>query len=110
MLAVDSEPILQHWTTTEPVAVPPVPATAAEVNACLALIEVVDIDATLAAHLAAATAELALLAGLPSRFGADDPPVAMVRMIAKITVRQPHAGGPHTVRLLDLLRGRRPQG
>ncbi|CAN5490699.1 hypothetical protein BH24ACT5_BH24ACT5_21890 [soil metagenome] len=73
-------------------------------NGYLALLEVTDIDECLVPYLAAATAELALVANIAWPFSADDPPVSLLRMIAKITRRQPHAGGPHTTRLLDQLR------
>jgi hypothetical protein len=77
--------------------------TAADVNRCLARIEIADIGATLVPYLAAAAAELALMADVPWRFSVDDPPVALLRMIAKVAIMQPHTGGPHTARLFDQL-------
>lgn len=53
--------------------------------------------------MAAAAAELALLAGIPWRFGADDPPIALLRMIARASLVAPDAGGPHCDRLADEL-------
>ncbi len=98
-----TEPITQHWTTDERSPTRDTQATAAAVNERLAQFEVADIGAQLVPYLAAAAAELAFLAGVSWRFGTDDPPVALLRMIAKVTMRQPHAGGPHTARLLDQL-------
>jgi hypothetical protein len=97
------EPIPQHWTTPEPAAVSGVVATAAGVNRRLGQLEVDDIDPALVPYLAAAAAELALVAGIPWRFGVDDPPVALLRMIAKVGIRCPDAGGAHTTRLFDRL-------
>lgn len=100
-----TEPIQAHWNTDgfDLAAGPPSTATATEVNERLARIEVADLGAHIVPYLAAATAELALLAGKPWRLSADDPPVALLRMIAKVTMRQPHLGGPHTARLLEQL-------
>ena len=70
-------------------------------NERLARLDVAEIPSTLVPYLAAAAAELALLAGIPWRFSADDPPVALLRIIAKATLHQPDAGGPHTARLSD---------
>ena len=101
MTATATEPILQHWTTDGLDVAGDPPSTAAEVNERLARLDVAEIPATLVPYLAAAAAELALLAGIPWRFSADDPPVALLRIIAKATLRQPDAGGPHTARLFD---------
>lgn len=78
-------------------------ATASAVNERLAQVEVAQIDDRLVPYLAAAAAELALLADIPWRFSADDPPVALLRMIARANLHQPTAGGPHTARLLQQL-------
>lgn len=107
MTTATTEPIERHWIPegldgpNEPSASA---STAEAVNSHLARMEVADIGPQLVPYLAAAAAELALLAGIPWRFGADDPPVALLRLIAKVTLRDPRAGGPHTARLLDLLR------
>jgi hypothetical protein len=103
MNAVMTEPIQRHWTTDDLGVTAEASATATDVNRCLARIEAADIEATLVPYLAAATAELALMAGIPWRFSADDPPVSLLRMIAKVAIMQPHTGGPHTARLLDQL-------
>ena len=103
MTPTTTEPIHQDWTpsglelTSDPMA------TAAEVNAGLARIEVADIDPQIVPFLAAAAAELAFLAGIPWRFSADDAPVALLRLIAKATMLHPNASGPHTARLVDQL-------
>jgi hypothetical protein len=103
MTAELKEPILQHWTTPEPATVPGVVTTAAEVNRRLGQLEIDDIEPDLVPYLAAAAAELALVAGIPWRFGVDDPPVALLRMIAKVGIRHADAGGAHTTRLFDRL-------
>lgn len=93
------EPIAPHWTTSALGSTPAPTATAAEVNHLLAAIEVADIEPSLVPYLAAAAAELALVADVPWRFSVDDPPVALLRMIAKVAIRQPAATGAHTTRL-----------
>lgn len=104
MLAQLTEPIPQHWTTTSSIAADPSSATASDVSSRLAQMRVADIDADVVPFLAAAAAELALVSGTSWRFSADDPPVALLRLIAKVTIRHPEAGGPHTARLLERLR------
>jgi hypothetical protein len=103
MTAELKEPIPQHWTPLEPAAARGAVATAAAVNRRLGQLEVDDIEPALVPYLAAAAAELALVAGIPWRFGVDDPPVALLRMIAKVGSRRPDAGGAHTTRLFDRL-------
>jgi len=78
--------------------------TAAAVNSLLACVEVADLRPALVPYLAAAAAELALVAGIAWRFSDDDAPVALLRMIAKVSIRAPGANGPHTLRLFDQLR------
>ncbi len=107
MTSTAIEPIAPHWTTEaipacDPVAPSPV-ATAAEVNARLARVEVAEIDPGLVPYLAAAVAELAQAVGVAWPSSTDDPPVALLRTIAKVTMRHPDVGGPHTGRLLRLL-------
>ena len=88
------DPISAEWTTDDPPS-----AT----NARLLCEQLVPLSneqlvAVLPA-MAAAAAELALVAGVPWRFSLDDPPVALLRLIARIAIRAPDAGGPHTARL-----------
>lgn len=95
-------PIGQHWTGPgQPVKTSF--ATAAQVNQRLARFAVADIETHLVPFLAAATAELALGAGIAWRFSSDDPAVALLRMIAKVAINSPSIGGPHTTRLLEEL-------
>jgi hypothetical protein len=112
MSPVGTEPIRQHWTTIDPVgsvepveswdADPPA-ATVADVAVHLGLLEIDDIDAELTALVAAAAAEVAHATGIVWSRDSDDAPVALLRLIAKVTIRNPTAGGPHTARLLDRL-------
>jgi len=97
MILTRTDPIAEHWTIEAPTA------TAIDVNRRLALLEVADIEAHLVPYLAAAAAELASIAAVPWRFAGDDAPVALLRMIAKVTIRHPDVGGPHTARLLEQL-------
>lgn len=78
-------------------------ATAADLARRLALIDVHDIDDTLAPLLAAAAAEVAVETGIPWSHSPDDPPVAMLRLIALVARRNPTANGPQTARLIGRL-------
>lgn len=89
------------WSTVD--EEPAATATAADVSARLARLEVADIDPAWLPFLAAAAAELASVAGISWRFSTDDPAVALLRLIAKATIACPDASGPHTGRLLALL-------
>jgi hypothetical protein len=91
------------WTTAGPVDTATAQVSAADVTALLARIEVGDLDHTLAAPLAIAAAELAALVGTAWRPCTDDPPVATVRLIARIAARAPEVGGPHTAHLHERL-------
>ncbi len=103
MIDTATEPIGQHWTPEGLEAAVSPPSTAAQANERLARIEVSEVSTRLVPYLAAAAAELALLAGVPWKFSADDPPVALLRMIAKAAMIRPHVGGPHTTRLYEAL-------
>lgn len=106
MLPTLTAPINPDWTSPPIVRHAGRTAAAASVSDVvdrLASIDVDDIDPALAVDLSAATAELALPAGLSWTFRADDPPIALLRMLARIAMRCPDAGGPHTARLLDRL-------
>lgn len=102
MTSTQTEPISSDWTIDGPEHFTDGrhPATAVAVNQQLALIEIADIEPRLAPFLAAAAAELALSEGIAWAFSDDDPPVALVRLIAKVAGRNPTANGPHTGRLL----------
>ena len=62
-----------------------------------------DIDPALVPFLASAGAEIGSVAGIPWTFSPDDPAVALVRLIAQVTLMCPDASGPHTARLLARL-------
>ncbi len=105
MTLTDTDPIHSDWSETLLTGKPDgeVAATASAVSGRLARLEVADIGPALVPHLAAAAAELALVSGIPWRFSSDDPPVALLRLVAKATIACPDASGPHTARLLALL-------
>ena len=62
-----------------------------------------DFDPAWLPLLAAAAAEIASAAGISWRFSSDDSAVALLRLIAKVTITVPGASGPHTGRLLTKL-------
>ena len=72
-------------------------------HALLAVDPITDLPAHQLPFLAAAAAELALCTGIRWSFSQDDPPVALLRMVAKAAIIDPDAGGPHCRRLLDEL-------
>ena len=102
MTSTIQDPISQEWTIRTDGSV-----SARELCRRLGAIEPVD----LAEHtpaMAAAAAELALLVGIPWRFSADDPPIALLRMIARAAITAPAATGPHCDRLAAQLTSRLP--
>jgi hypothetical protein len=101
MTATRTAPIAPDWPTIGDASA--ATATAADVTARLAGIDVCGIDTTRLSSLAAAAAELASVAGIPWRFSLDDPAVALVRLITKVAIAHPDASGPHTARLLAQL-------
>lgn len=101
--------MVPYWTSDDHLTADGGRATASRLNDHLSQLDVADIDDGLVPFLAAAAAELALLADVAWRFSADDPPVALLRMIAKATMSCPHDGGPHVARLIDML-GPQPTG
>lgn len=103
MTAQVKDPIVEEWTTAGPIEGQN-DGTVTDVNRLLSTLSVADIDDALVPFLAAAGAESALVAGIRWSFGADDPPVALLRLIAKAALRCPDASGPHTTRLLAALR------
>lgn len=105
MPTLTTEPIRRHWTDVIPGATATQrTATVAEAVERLGHVAVHDIDGELAALLAAAGAELAPRIGIKWDDGGADPPVAMLRLLARVAGRNPTAGGPHTMRLVDRLR------
>ena len=100
MTITTTVPIRPNWTLP---AGPAPKITVSEVNAALARYEVDDITDELTPYLAAAVAELALNADVPWRFGPDDAPVALLRMIAKVALHTPRATGIHLSALAQQL-------
>ena len=105
MSAIATEPIGSHWISREPRVAHARAATVGDVTERLALLGVADIDAdaTLTPLLAAAAAEVAAASGIPWCHSDDDPPVALLRLMARVAGVNPGAGGPHTARLRDRL-------
>jgi hypothetical protein len=108
MTSTRTDPIPLDWSTIDETVflatadADPL-ATASDVSHRLALLEIGDIRPEWVPLLAASAAELASAAGLSWRFSTDDPVVALLRLIAKVTMVCPGASGPHTVRLLAQL-------
>jgi hypothetical protein len=102
MIGTTTAPIPSDWPTIDAAA--GTTATAADVTARLARLDVAEIEPSWLPLLAAAAAELASVAGISWRFSTDDPAVALLRLIAKITLICPGASGTHTARLLAELR------
>jgi|GEM_PF-2619420 len=100
MTITKPRPISSNWTTSHRTDKT---ATAAEVNEVLAQHDVADIAGDLVPYLAAAAAELALLAEIPWRFSVDDPAVTFLRLIAKVAIAKPNTGSEHTSRLRDVM-------
>lgn len=101
MTLATTDPIQSDWPTIDGETLET--ATAADVSARLARLEIADFEPSWLPFLAAAGAELASVAEIPWRFSADDPAVALLRLIAKATIKCPDASGPHTARLLTRL-------
>lgn len=98
MTSTTQDPILEEWTTRGPQL-----ASATDVNEALGRFLMSEIPPYITPFLAAAGAELALIADIDWRFGTDVPAVGMVRLIARVAIVAPHAGGLHTQRLADQL-------
>lgn len=104
MTTTTTEPIRDYWPSdSTDLDAGATFATAAQVNGRLAQLRVADLDARLLPFLAAGAAEMACEAGIPWRLSTDDPAVALLRLIAKVTLTSPDVGGPHTSRLFDQL-------
>ena len=103
MIPTTTDPMHLDWSIVDEQTAATATATATDVSARLARLEVSDIDPAWLPFLAAAAAELALVAGISWRFSTDDPAVALLRLVAKATIACPDASGPHTSRLLALL-------
>ena len=109
MITQEDRPITHNWTTNgessiqNDTVIQDDTVSAGEVNALLAQYEVGNITPELVPYLAAAAAELAQIACFESRVPTADAPVSLLRLIAKVAITQPDAGGPHTGRLRDQL-------
>jgi hypothetical protein len=107
MPTLTTEPIRSDWTDAAANDTTPLAATAADLVSHLARVDACDLTPTLLPLLADAARELARAAGIAWSWppdGRDDPPVALVRLVARAAGRAPHAAGPHTARLVDVLR------
>lgn len=105
MLPTMTDPIAADWPPFEldqPSNGAPL-ATASALSERLGQLDVADIDPAWLPEMAAAATELATLADVSLHVGHDDPPVALLRMIARATLARPDAAGPHTNRLYELL-------
>ena len=98
------EPDNESATTSDRHDTETTPATAADVIGYLGLLDAGNIKPQLVPYLAYAAAEMAVESGIPWRFCLHDAPVALLRLIAKVSIRNPSAGGTHTARLLEKLR------
>jgi hypothetical protein len=109
MITLETVPVVQDWTTgdapplDELASLDELAANAAEVTRAIAQVDVDAIDASTVALMAAAAGELALATGISWGVDNDDPPVALVRLIATVARRNPTAGGSHTTLLHDHL-------
>lgn len=98
MNTLQKDPIHLERTSCEAL-----PATATTVITQLAAFDVVDLPEEITPFLAAAGAEIALVAGIQWRFSADDVIVVLLRLISRGTLAKPDATGPHTQRLFEQL-------
>lgn len=92
-----------------PIATAPAPGAPASVTVksiCeeLAQYGVSDLPTAWLPFLAAAAAEVCSAAGLPWRIGSDDPAVALLRIVARVSIVAPEVGGGHCERLLLAMR------
>lgn len=105
MTTTYQDPIAQEWTNLGPIE-----ATASEVGAKLAHFSVAELPPALTPYLAAAAAELAEQADVPWRMSIDPAQIALLRLLARITIVAPNASGPHTTVLLHLLEQAQTRG
>lgn len=119
MLGTRTDPIAEHWPTSgrdsaaaahEALATnkpatdgAALVVTASEIVERLAQLEIAGIAESCFPAMAQAASELASASGLPSDITANDPPVAIVRLMTKAALMCPEATGPHTARLLTVL-------
>ena len=98
------EPILHDWTTPDALDdEAPSTATARELALTIGRL---DLDDLRRHHLqlALAVAELSAGAGVPWPWTADDPTVALVRAVAKLSIVAPDVVGDAAGQLVDRLR------
>lgn len=98
MLLQTPDPISTDWTTTTHQ-----PRLAARACELLAHVHPGAIDAQLLPLLAAAATEAALDAGIEWRLSGDDPPVALLRLLARAALTNPDAGGQSVRTLIGAL-------
>ena len=97
MSTATKDPILSKWTSSEPSEY----ATAYQAVDRLAEFEVHQIPDYITPFLAAASAEVASIAGIRWQFSPDDTVVVLLRIIARGAIAKPNARGPHTQRLFE---------
>ena len=98
MTTTHQGPISIEWTNS-----PQKTATAAELSAKLGAYSLGELPPTFTPCLAAAAAELAEEANIPWRVTIDPAQIALLRLIAKITILAPDTSGPHTATAIQHL-------
>ena len=99
MSLLDQDPI----ATAPALSAPPF-ASVKSICEELAQYRVSDLPTAWVPFLAAAAAEVSRAAGLSWRIGSDDPAVALLRIVARVSIVAPDAGGVHCERLLVAMR------
>ena len=78
-------------------------ATASQILTRLAAFDIEQLPDALTPFLAAAGAEIALVADIRWRFSADNATVSLLRLISRGSLAKPDATGPHIQRLFEQL-------
>ena len=105
MTTMTQDPISQEWTNSDELT-----ATAGALGAKLEAFAVAELPPVLTPYIAAAAAELTEQSDVAWRLSGDSAQIALLRIIARVTILAPDASGPHTaalIRQLDRLSRRR---